>query len=155
MDRERNLIKLLYNKVDTAYILDEIAEIGEIRTSYNENITVFESNHELFDTVIITDMPKSKMKKISFAGDFFSINLNELKILFGAYEMAYNFRDNYTGFFFLNAKGKKINKVYCEKENNIIIEQGKFSEYSPKSKLVEALTEKEIVMNNIIFEVNY
>lgn len=152
MKEDQILIKALYDRIDNTKELNKIIEIGVLRNSFN-NISIYESNINLFTTIIITDFDKEKSKKISFTGEQFNMSLQELRELFGKYDIAYNFRDNYTGFFFLNTKGEQICRVYSEKKNNIKMEHDYFSEYSPKSKIAENLTEKDILLNNIVFEV--
>ena len=144
-------IKTLFEIIDNTNRLEDIELLGSVR-DYYESTNIYNSTDSAFSTIIITTMTGSNCKKISFTGVEFKVSLKELKDIFGGYDFAYNFRDNYTGFFF-NVTGKKVFKVFCEKDNNFKIEHNYFCEYSPTNKLFENLREEEILFDNIFFEV--
>lgn len=154
MKEVRVIAEELFNLIEKATTFDDLIIIGELRDSFS-TVKVYNSNSVFFSTILITETSDRLIKRVSFSGDKFKITLTELISIFGGYEYAYNFRDNYTGFFFSNAKGTKILKVYCEKDNNFKNEYGYFSEYTSNGMITDNLTEDMIVFDNIIFNVKF
>jgi len=154
MEKGIEIIKKLFVLIEkTKDINDLKMVVGTLQDSY-DTISVYNSNWDIFSTISISWYENERLKRLNFAGEKFKISLEELKRFFGNYEYAYNYRDNYTGFFFLNIKSNNVKKIYCEKDNNFKKESDYFYEYTPKGKIGTNFTEDIIYFDNITFEMD-
>ncbi|MDR0661368.1 MAG: hypothetical protein LBG19_11410 [Prevotellaceae bacterium] len=143
----------LIKKIENASSLDSLEWIDSLRTSYT-NVAIYDTIEDcLFSTIIISNHANTNSQIISFFGEKFTISLSELEYLFGKFDIGYNFRDNYTAFFFKGV-GKKILKIYCEIDNNFKKEGDRIYEYSLQGK-TRYYTPEEVIFNNIFFEIRF
>lgn len=107
---------------------------GSLRNAINDNIAIFDSKNEFIDT-IVAYYKEGELIRLSFAGEKLDIRLQDLIEYLGNYKLAYNFRDNFTQFYFSTDKMKgRVNRVLLKKDNNIEFNGAlnSFTEATPK-----------------------